>query len=340
MTPGPVVPKFDRVGLALVALLIVWVGIAALVSGRSPRGTILTIVLTAVAFALGRAATRFLPPWVLPATVLVFAYAVFLESPGGTFSLSVQGFLGYANAKAAFFVQAAFATAMIVAAVRSPVVAVISLPAIALFALIPVYSRSLGGFLSSLILVPALFVALVARWRRAAIVLAAVLAFGAIGTSLFLAREFADDRHSALEDRFAELLDRGRAALWADSYRLVREYPGFGVGPGGFAEQSPTAAAERDLRWAHNEFLQQAAETGLPGLVFLAALLAWLLWGLWRANTTPAAVAAFAISSLVAHACADYLFHFPLLPAMTVALAGSATSSERQWDRAAVSTGG
>lgn len=327
MTPRPVVSKIDRIGLALVALFLAWVGFVALLTERSPWAAIATIVLSTAAYALGRAGTRLLASWLIPAVIMLLASAVYLQSPAGTLSnLSSQGFLGYANAKSAFFVQAAFATAMIVAGTRTALVGVLSLPAFALFVMVPIHARSLGGFMSSVLLLPALIVAAFGQGRRAAIVLAAVVALGGVTTSFALAAEFASGRDSDMKRRIAERMDPGRAAVWADSYRLIRDHPVLGVGPGGFGENSPTAAEERDLRWAHNEFLQQGAETGLIGFALLAGLVAWLFWRLWNAGTAAAAVAALAVSSLVIHACAEYLFHFPLLPAITAALAGSVSS--------------
>jgi O-antigen ligase len=287
---------------------------------------IFTVLLTAAGFALGRAGARLVAVWLIPVAAVLLGYAVFIHSPSEALGYLGGGeFLGYTNAKAAFFVQAAFGAAVVVASARSPLVAALSIPAIALFVLVPVHARSLGGFLSSLLLIPALLLGIVGRMSRAGIVVAAVLAFGAIGTSLVLAREFAVEADSHLGSRFADRLS-GRAEVWADSYRLLREHPGFGVGPGGFAENSPTAAIEQDLRWAHNEFLQQGAETGVVGAALLVGLVAWLFFALWSAGSAPAAVAAMALSSLVIHACADHVLHFPLIPAITAGLAGSATT--------------
>lgn len=326
MTSAPVVPKIERIGLALVALFLVWNGIAAVIAGRSPRDTIATVLLTTAAYLLGRTGTRFVASWLVPAAILFLAYAVFIESPAGTLSnLSSAGFLGYANAKAAFFVQAAFAAAMIAAGFRLSVVAVVCLPSIALLAMVPIHARSLGGFLSSLLLVPAVFVSIFGKGRRATIALAGIAAFAAITTSVVLAGRFAGyDAIPRRGDGLAERVDPGRASAWADSYRLLREHPLVGVGPGGFGENSPTAGEERDLRWAHNEFLQQGSETGLPGFALLLGLVAWLFWKLWSVGSGRAAVAALAVSALVIHSCAEYLFHFPLLPATAAALAGSA----------------
>ena len=326
MNPQPVVPRVERVGLSLAAAFVLWTGFVALLSHRSPRGAVSTVLLSVAAYTLGRTGTKFVASWLIPAVIMVFAYAVFIESPSGTLSnLSSRGFLGYANAKAAFFIQAAFATALIAAGVRSPVVTLLSLPAIALFVMVPVHARSLGGFISSVLLIPGLVVAVIGKGARAAIALGAVVALAGISTSVVLAREFAGDHAPARSAKLAARVDEGRAAVWADAYRLLQDHPLLGVGPGGFAENSPTAVEEPDLRWAHNEFLQQGAETGLLGFALLVGLIVWLFWRLWSMGSAPAAVAALAVSSLVIHACAEYLFHFPLLPATTAALAGSAS---------------
>jgi hypothetical protein len=139
----------------------------------------------------------FLASWLVPAAVVVVGYAIFIESPASTLShLSAQGVFGYANAKAAFFVQAAFA----------------------LFVAVPVHVRSLGAFVSSTLLIPAVLVALVRRGRHVAIAIAAVVALSAIGTSFLLARAFANDRDSIFESGIADRLDRGRVEVWADAY--------------------------------------------------------------------------------------------------------------------------
>ena len=216
---------------------------SGLLSGRSPRDALLTILLCGSAFALGRAVAYFLASWLVPAAVVVVGYAIFIESPASTLShLSAQGVFGYANAKAAFFVQAAFAAGIIVAVGRTPLVAVLALPAVALFVAVPVHARSLGAFVSSTLLIPAVLVALVRRGRRVAIAIAAVVALSAIGASFLLARAFANDRDSIFESGIADRLDRGRVEIWADAYQMLREHPGFGVGPGGFADHSQTAA--------------------------------------------------------------------------------------------------
>ena len=297
-----------------------------MLTARSSVGLTLTISVALGSYALGRVGARYVTEWLLPAVAMIFGYAVFIYSPTQALGFLGAGeFLGYTNAKAAFFVQAAFGAAVILATARSPLVAVLSIPSIALFLLVPIHARSLGGFLSSLLLIPGVLIGMVGRAQRATILLAALLTLGAIGASLFMAREFATDPVSDLESRFADRL-AGRSEVWADSYGLLRDHSVFGVGPGGFADNSPAAADEQDLRWAHNEFLQQGAETGIVGVTLLVGLVAWLFYALWTAGTAPAAVAALAVCSLVIHACVDYVFHFPLLPAIAAGLAGSTTT--------------
>jgi len=104
----------------------------------------------------------------------------------------------------------------------------------------------------------------------------------------------------------------------------------FGVGPGRFADASPTASRDPDLRWAHNEFLQSGAESGLPGFVLSVLLFLWGFGALW-ANAGHAAnegfataLGAAALATLGAHASVDYVLHFPAVALAGGALVGSA----------------
>jgi putative inorganic carbon (hco3(-)) transporter len=64
-----------------------------------------------------------------------------------------------------------------------------------------------------------------------------------------------------------------RATVWKDTARMIRDFPFFGVGFGGWPEIFPryqSAPWSRFyFRQAHNDYLQFAAETGLVGLVAL-----------------------------------------------------------------------
>lgn len=334
MTLRRLLSPTDLAGLVLVATLTAWILATASLSGRSPWPMLLTLLLCTAAFAVGRIGTALLARWVVPAAVVALALIVFLRSPEGNLSiLSARGFLGYTNARAAFFVQAAFAVVLIVAAARSWKTAPLVLPAAAagaLFVVVPIASRSLGGFLSSLFLIPAVFVAVVRRGERAVMAGAIVILMAAVASSFLLAREFSDGFGSVREHRLADALDYGRAVAWWEAYEMLRDHPSFGVGPGGFRDLSRQAQLRPDLGRAHHEFLEVGAETGVVGLVLLLALLGWAFRRLARPLTVPSTVAALALASLATHACADYLFHFPLLPAITSALVGSGTSAKRR----------
>jgi O-antigen ligase len=81
--------------------------------------------------------------------------------------------------------------------------------------------------------------------------------------------------------RFAELFSadglttEGRTSLWAETIPLIRAYPVFGCGLGGYG----TAFSKFDVsgplyidEFAHNDYLQLLAELGLVGFIVCAAL--------------------------------------------------------------------
>jgi peptidoglycan/xylan/chitin deacetylase (PgdA/CDA1 family) len=125
-----------------------------------------------------------------------------------------------------------------------------------------------------------------------------------------------------------EVVGKRRVALWHDGLDLMVQEPLTGVGPGRFAAEAATAQTDFDARWAHHGFLQQGAETGLVGLGLLVLL---FLWGFWRlALAGPSGMTvmgAFALGGLGILACSDYVFHFPLVTAVTAGLVGAAVAS-------------
>jgi O-antigen ligase len=100
------------------------------------------------------------------------------------------------------------------------------------------------------------------------------------------------------------------------------------VGPEGFSQIAPIALSDGDALWAHNGFLQFGAETGIPGMGMLVAAFVALFATFARRGggdaltvLGAAALAAFGIGASV-----DYLMHFPAVPLVTAALAGTAAS--------------
>lgn len=136
------------------------------------------------------------------------------------------------------------------------------------------WSKSKAGWLVALVLAGAAFWRLPIRRRWKAALTVAVLALGL--TAFFV--------------RFADYFDRGATSVGArfDYYRaaaqIVRDHPLTGSGPGTFKQEyQKRKPPEAEMaRLVHNDYLQQASDSGLPGAlahaVFVWGSLAWL----WR----------------------------------------------------------
>jgi O-antigen ligase len=82
---------------------------------------------------------------------------------------------------------------------------------------------------------------------------------------------------------------RERLILWDVALKAARDRPFTGVGPGRyrdiFTKYHPnTLTSEPSWGNAHNVYLHQLAERGVPGLLILLAALAALMHGAWRAD--------------------------------------------------------
>jgi O-antigen ligase len=120
-------------------------------------------------------------------------------------------------------------------------------------------------------------------------------------------------------------LTERRVALWHDALVIAGRYPATGAGFHRFEQLSPTARSDPDARWAHNEYLQVAAETGIPGLILVTSLVLWGFLALAREPVlTSKAVAAAGLAAVAIHASIDYVFHFVAIPVSAAALLGAA----------------
>lgn len=84
------------------------------------------------------------------------------------------------------------------------------------------------------------------------------------------------DRLNTLED--LSIAGEGRFEVWQGTLQMITERPLFGRGPGTFAFAFPPYQTElfagKFVNYAHNDYLELAADTGLAGLLtFLCALL-------------------------------------------------------------------
>jgi O-antigen ligase len=207
------------------------------------------------------------------------------------------------------------------AAARSTIERLALAAALIVFTTIPFQVHARGANYASILLLPGLWIVFGRRGHRPILLVAGLLVIATIALTFFLAREHTKSFVARRDYRTAAGLF-GRAHLWADGYRIFADNALIGVGPGGFQEKTALASDE-DARWVHNEFLQIAAETGLPGLFLLLGLLAWSFWSLARPPTDASVVAALAITAFSMNTATDYLLHIPIFPAMVAALAGS-----------------
>ena len=126
-----------------------------------------------------------------------------------------------------------------------------------------------------------------------------------------------------------------RPRIWESTLHLIRDYPVFGVGLGQFVNVSKRYAPALDIgnlaRYmerpgiAHSEYLQYAAETGIPATLLLMALGGCLVWlAIKRAKTCPAdsrvvqEAAILTIAGLASHALVDNNWNVPVMAAGVV----------------------
>ncbi|MBI4353066.1 MAG: O-antigen ligase family protein [Candidatus Omnitrophica bacterium] len=165
------------------------------------------------------------------------------------------------------------------------------------------------------------FFAMVFYKRSRWLVLLAVLAVG--GAALF--------SPPLLKERFLSSFDRQsstvieRKELWGESLRMIRERPYFGWGINTYARHEPrykSPDVKSDNQYAHNGYLQMAAEIGWIGLgsfVFvIGGFLAQTLRAFWDSRGEGALRAigtafTFAVFSFLLHSLTDTNLHSILL---------------------------
>ena len=115
----------------------------------------------------------------------------------------------------------------------------------------------------------------------------------------------------------AETSVQSRAEILATSSKAVGEYLPFGSGIGTFREvyavyeDHDRLEPNTYVNHAHNDYLELALETGVPGLVVLLLFLAWWARAAWRAwrrgESDPfARAAAIASAAILVHSLVDF----------------------------------
>jgi O-antigen ligase len=302
--------EFDRAGLAAIAVLTIW----PLLNGG--WGTSALVVACAGVFAVSRLLSSS-SSWIVPAFLLFGLVMVAAIDPGGLFSESAgRGPFGYANAKAAMFVQGSVAAVMLAIAAGRTTVRRLALGAAFVFSVVPLVSGTVAASLTLVFVVGS--VVLPRRLARQAVTsfgvlfVVALLATAVVGIAGQLPGAPSDDR---------------RVTLWSEAVDILAANPV--LGGGAFSEVSATAASDADASWAHNEFLQLGAEHGIPALAAAVFLVLWVFVRLRRAAVmSPLALpGAAAVAALTVHACVDYVGHFALIPMFCAALVGAAVGA-------------
>lgn len=281
----------DAAGALILAACAVWALISAAGRETRPEGVLLALLAVAAGFACGRICGTLLPV----ATAAGAALAALLLAlvwrhgmPGAT--ATADHAPGQTGGAAALLVLAAGAACCAAAGAGSrgarTALRLLALgTAGASFAL-----GSVAGFAAALGVLVCSLAAVRTRRRLLGLGGLALVAVLVVGTSWALAEEVLPE---GLTVSLEGQLTRNRVELWQDAARLAEEHPVLGIGPGRFAELSPTAQQSLGSDGKpHSAPWQQAAEQGVVGVVLLGAAFGWLLYALWRSPRSTAVVLA------------------------------------------------
>lgn len=316
----------DVAGAALLALL---VAEAALAPNGDASAIIGLSIATAGALIVGRL-LGWIHPAIMPGVVMAIVVVAILYTGDLLGKGRGGGLLGYENATGALFVQVAFAGMMLGVAAPRVSASIVGFAAACAFGFLAARESTAAAFSLGLAII-ASPVIVRPRWARPAVLLSLAVFLTFLGATVVLGASYRQGESvGGFEGHLRSALTERRVILWHDALRILEEHP-TGVGPGWFAEFSPTAIADQDARWAHNEFLQEGAELGWPGLMLTVLLFGWGFARLWL-NPAPDAVIAVGAASLAAlgiHASVDYVMHFAAVPVVAAALLGSAQAARR-----------
>jgi O-antigen ligase len=311
--------RLELAGVAIAAAAALWTIVTAIRAGTDPWPVLAVIGIAATSFAVASRLTTF-SPWIVPATVLAagaFVAVALVMRPRDPF--------GYENATGAFFALVAIAGLFLATSVATWPSRALAAVTAAAAASVPVLV-GVASATALVVLLPTGGLIVLRGFGRRTAIASFVALFGVLlaATVLVGARSQDPARTTAIDRLVDRTLSERRAQLWHDALKLLSDHPLTGVGPGRFAVDSPTARADRDARWAHNEFLQASAEAGIPGIALAVAAFAWLIAAPSAGADDRSAVLGSAAAALLGMgSCIDYLLHFPGLVATASALAGA-----------------
>jgi O-antigen ligase len=311
-----------------------WIEVSSFFAGGNARPALSLTAACAGALIVARAIGG-VNRSVVPACVAAVALALLLRWPLEVMSpRPLAGPFGYANAKAAFFVQASIAALMVWRRARSFNLRALALVVAVALDVVPLSSRSSAASILAICALLAATLLVRDDGRRWIIPILGGLVFAAFAATLLIGIGSPASENDGLSSA-TSLVGERRVALWRDAIEIIENHPLFGVGPDRFRFVSRTALSDPDAAWAHEEFLQMGAEAGALGMAVMLSLLVWNFLRLWARVPCDgvAILAAIALAALGVHACLDYIMHFPAVPMTTAALVGTGQASSRPGGR-------
>jgi hypothetical protein len=314
--------RLDLLGVAIGGGLATWLAVAGLVSGGDPAPASALVLAAATATVVSRRWSSG-HPLLFPATVAALPLLALVMRRSSPLE---DGILGYSNSSAALYFIAACGAVAAGLAVRRPIWRGAWYLVAVTWALLPWKIGAHAAATLTLALPVAVMAVRSGRGARRVVLVGAVAAAAGLvaATAMGLSHYRPGSGTTAFDRWFDDTLSELRVVYWGESIDLALRHPLTGVGPGGFHEASPTAVERDDRSWSHNEYLQVAAESGIPGGLLLLGLVGWSFLYLWRSCKSPSCVpAAVALGGAALHANIDFIWHFPEVPMALAMLVGA-----------------
>ena len=201
-----------------------------------------------------------------------------------------------------------------------------------------VFSRSRMGIISALVSL----IAILARAgtsslpTRTRIATGVLFLLGIVGLSVWIGSDPVITRFETLDDQYSHA-GQDRLSIWRDTLHLIRRDPLLGNGFGTFAVVYPsvqTAFLNHLVEYAHCDYLQIAAELGVPGGILMFGAIFWILGQTVRHcsragrehDKTISLACLGSITAILLHSLADFNLYIPantLVFAIVLALAWS-----------------
>jgi len=327
--------------LALTLLLCAWTAVCALTSMNRlvSVAPAIRVLEFALLFVVTVVSMRTLPLWIagviVPPAVINAAVYVLQElelwTPFDTSGapekhLTRTALMGNPNYVGSYLVAPAVVALALALTQRRGRVA---WAAAAAFLVVATFMTHTVGAIGALVVALPVMIALRLRSARtiAIGVVAAMIAAGAAFVVYPPLHERVNVMRDALKRRDFETLSAARAMPFLAAAEMVRDHPLTGVGPGGFAynyfeyklriqERHRSmfgfgGAAPDNFGEVHNDHLQVASETGLPGYALFAAALVLLASASWQRERAPSLARVLALPLVVSFAVLA-LSQFPL----------------------------